>query len=193
MTRKATAILSVTLALLAAQGRDSSAQRIAACGEVNKMSGCLIFRTLEYGSAWILPDTLALAWPGIYYITAESYVSPTRCGIEYTFRLRDVTVEPCRPETLGCGRILRFVDDGFCYAWESLATHEWYHVDDLGGFSPGDTVMAAGLPCPSCLIAPGGCLDYGTLVLQMRLSACPDTLNPVLPSSWGALKWKYRP
>jgi hypothetical protein len=192
MTRKAVAILLAVLALLVASGRDSSAQRIAACGEVDMMSGCLIFRTFEYGSIYVLPDTLALASPGIYYITAESYLSPTMCGIARDFKLRDVTVEPCRPETLGCGRILQFIDEGFCYAWESLATDAWYHLGELGGFSPGDTVMAVGLPCPSCPIAPGGCLDYGMPVLQMRLSACPGAPNPVLPSSWGAVKWKYR-
>jgi hypothetical protein len=181
--------LLLALTLLATESR---ADAVSACGWIVRESGCLRFQNLEEPGNDILPDSLDLNSLGIYHVTGVRYNAPPTCGdFYYSTHLRDVVIEPCIPDTFGCGRIFLYTEEYTCHVWRALAEDRTFVLGDLFGFAVGDTVMAVGIECRTCQPVPGTCAEYGWL-WQMQLTACPHALNPVLQTSWGQVKVRYR-
>jgi hypothetical protein len=183
-------VLSGILALLP---RGSSAETLDACGRVEVFSGCLYFEGVESPSLYLLPESTAVQVGGIYHFTAEIYRTAPVCGDFYnSWRLRNVVVEPCVPDTFRCGRIMHRVNDYDCVVWESLTDDRAYLLYDLQGHALGDTVGVVGIPCPGCYGVVGTCVDFGFILFREQLIPCPDVLNPIRETSWGQIKNLYR-
>lgn len=193
MTRATTVVICMAAAFLAGDAGRGFAESVSACGHVGRDRECLVFWRFDTGEGFVLPDTNLVAAPGIYHVTGESYMSAAACRSGAP-SLRDVVVGPCTPVTLGCGVLGHFEsDDGDCYCWRHLPEQSVFNVPDLGGFAVGDTVIATGVPCPACLAVGGTCAAFGVSLFEAHFVACPETLNPVVPETWGKLKSRYHP
>jgi hypothetical protein len=193
MKRGTTVAICMVPVLLATSPGRGIAESISACGQIDRLHECLLFWRFDTPGLFVLPDSALVAAPGIYHVTGESYMSSTSCEPAVP-SLREVVVEPCTPDTLGCGFLGHFTsDDGDCYCWRNLPEHHVFNVRDLGGFAVGDTVIAIGVPCPACLAVGGTCAAFGVSLFEAHFVACPDTLNPAVPETWGRVKWRYRP
>jgi hypothetical protein len=182
--------MMLVLGLCAPAGR---ADTVSSCGWIVHEGACYRFQDLEIPGDYVLPDSLNLAVPGIYHVTGVTYDTPPVCGdYMYTVRLRDVVIGPCIPDTFGCGRIAHYVDDSDCYVWTRIGGSLSILLGALQGFAVGDTALAIGIACNTCVPVPGTCADYGGFVEHLELKACPYRLNPVLQTSWGQVKVMYR-
>ena len=192
MNRATIIAICMAAALLASSPGHGMAESISACGEIDRIQDCLRFWRFDTPESFVLPDSTFVAAPGIYHVTGESYMSSVSCEPS-VLSLRDVVVGPCTPDTLGCGILGHFTgDDGDCYWWKNLPEQHVFNVPDLGGFAAGDTVIAIGVPCPACVGVGGSCTAFGTSLFEARFVACPGTPNPVVPETWGKIKWRYR-
>jgi hypothetical protein len=168
------------------------AENISACGQIERNHECLVFWRFDVPGSYLLPDSIVVAAPGVFHVTGESFMAPDPCE-PFVPGLRDVVIGPCTPDTLGCGVLGHFAsDDGDCYCWRHLPEQSVFNVLDLGGFSVGDTVIAFGIPCPACLPVGGTCASFGVPLFDAHFVACSDSLNPLVPETWGGMKWRYR-
>lgn len=187
-------LLSLMIVLvLGAPAAASHAETVSSCGRVLREGDCVRFQDLAQLRDYVLPDTLVLEIPGIYHITGVPYDSPPVCGdYAYSTHLRDVVVEPCVPDTFGCGRIIHYSEEYECDVWTQLTGGLSFLLGDLGPFGVGDTVVVIGIEDRSSLPIPGTCADYGGFLVRTELMPCPHPVNPVLPTSWGRVKARYR-
>jgi hypothetical protein len=184
-------IAHVALALVLCPVGTTTAETISACGQVERYDHCLLFWRFDQPTTYLLPDSMALS-EQVCHITGETYSGPAECGYDFTPHLRNVVVAPCEPETLGCGVLGHYTsDDGDCYCWRHLPEQSVFNVQGLGGFAVGDTVLAAGIPCPACLAVGNTCEAFGVSLFDARFTACPDSLNSTVPESWGRIKARY--
>jgi hypothetical protein len=185
-------MLLIWILLLGATLPTAEAEHMDACGKIQRLGGCLLFR--PYAGAptgdYFLPDTTQLVVDSEWRIVGSYSRYNRLCGSflsEYT--LDSIRVSPCVPETLGCGVLWDFNPEYHCYAWTGLGDPgNTILVGGFGGFSLGDTVFAAGIRenCIDICICGCGCLLHPTF------RACGDTLTPVQRMSWGRLKALYR-
>ena len=183
----------MTVLVLGAPAAASHGEIVSSCGRVFREGDCVRFQDLAQLRDYVLPDTLNWEIPGIYHVTGVPYDSPPVCGdYAYSTHLRDVVVEPCVPDTFGCGRIIHYSEEYECDVWTQLTGGLSFLLGDLGSFAVGDTVVAIGIEDRSSLPIPGTCADYGGFLVRTELMPCPHPVNPVLPTSWGRVKARYR-
>lgn len=180
---------AAALLIIAIATQVGHAETVSACGMVRKLGDCLAF--FEYGRlrTYLLPDDLDLVTSEVYHLTGESYLLPWSCGpVAERERLRDVSVASCTPETLGCGVVHLLAT---CHLWQSLDGRGRVLLPVLDGFTDGDTALISGIRCLTC-VDPEGCPGDAEILWPVHLSACPAPVNPVLESSWGRVKERYR-
>ena len=183
----------MTVLVLGVPTAASRAETVSSCGRVVREGECVRFQDLAELRDYVLPDTLDLEIPGIYHITGVPYDSSPICGdYAYSTHLRDVVVEPCVPDTFGCGRIIRYSDEYDCRVWTQLTGGLSFLLGDLGQFAVGDTAVVIGIEDHISQPIPGTCADYGGFLVQAELMPCPHPFNPVLGTSWGRVKARYR-
>jgi hypothetical protein len=187
-----TLVFFLASALVASSPVRSYGASVSACGQIESMDQCLWFWRFDSPGIFILPDSIVVE-PGIYHVSGESYTGTPTCGHGYySTYLRDISIEPCVPEILGCGRIAHTTEEYDCLFFVSLTGHGNFSLEGLDGFAVGDTVLATGTPCRICPAVPGICDDAELLVFNIHLVACPDSLIPVHDSTWGQIKARYQ-
>jgi hypothetical protein len=182
--------IMIVLLLIACCTLPSAAEIFDGCGEIIVEGDCRVF--YPYGlnlQECLLPDTLQLPNDLECRITGTVLNPWAECdGLPGYKSLVDVVVRPCEPESLGCGVLEPFGDS--CVVWRSLVTPgDLTLLDDFGGFATGDTVLAVGVRAFSI---PDVCICACGLLLHTTLTACPDTLSPIQPMTWGRLRVLYR-
>jgi hypothetical protein len=168
----------------------AEAQTVSACGKTYRSGQCIWFSTTDQGDAYVLADTSSITAPGLYHIQGTVTHGVTSCDPSPVALLTAVTATPCALDSLGCGKLMTVESEfGPCTVWEALSGESRYVVD-FQGFTAGDTVRAWGVPCSGCGIN-WTCPIWAVDLLQVRLAACDDTLNPASESSWGSVKRRY--
>jgi hypothetical protein len=185
--------LVISLLLSLAVSSTTDAERVDSCGQILRSGDCLIFVTYwtpPQAGFYVLPDTIPLEAESEWRISGDTRRISRQCdGMTYTYALDPISITPCVPETLGCGVLGDCDDEYHCYQWSALGyTGDMFLVDNLSGYSLGDTVLAIGIRanCYSICLCGGGCLLHSTF------TSCGDTLTPVLKTSWGRVKALYR-
>ncbi len=165
-----------------------TAEPVDECGRFFTSTGCVEFYPVR-GQAMYITDLDSLPPGGteIPFRLRGDLVQLERICDGWLFHecIINAAVLPCEPESLGCGVLSRDNEDA-CSYWTSAKYGML--VTALNGFSPGDTVLAVGI------------LDYslGTWCIGIGFidnpvfSACPDSLSPVVRTTWGTLKAIFR-
>jgi len=79
--------------------------------------------------------------------------------------------------------------EGGCSYWSSR-THGKLDLYDRHGFAPGDTVHVTGIVC---WCGGGTCHPFGDGEIRGEiLRACSDSLNAVVPLTWGKVRMLFR-
>jgi hypothetical protein len=159
------------------------------CGRVSRRGDCLVFTSYPDVTEFVIPDSIHIPDPEFVQVRGRYSIDDWVVCRYRVLRLRDVQVESCTPESLGCGTIGMGSFDYHhgCYVWDSL-TGETRYVIDLDGFAVGDTVLATGIPDRIAYPVSGNC---GLILLDPHLYPC-SPLNPVRTITWGRIKSTYR-